>query len=571
MSWFTFDLLEIMRKYLMSLEGSERTPILKLLLQHSSLGGMEHPGTIELLVNDEHSDIPMILMGYIASNRGRDAISIELLLKWFRKGVILSLKFNQAFCKLLLSVTDQTSVQLSMALLESDLSLENDILLPAKLFYYITEKKYQLYAESLSKSSLSSIKGVLFSPFVDTHNLPNFLKVLQKGCSNTSVRDNHLLARLGIIRFLQDRSKKENFALYRESIEYLERIYISDLVKSHSQLKPFLFGEFINCCMVDLSNIREKELAQLLISIAKTITSSDLYLKPIGVNGMIESDILNRKVHSVLFKSMGSTCSALQKGISLLLGKKYYNDIIIIPKLLFDFAENFPVYCTEDLIHLDIKSGDGYMADYWTFLKTVLFSMLMITDPISFTLQSMKIPSNDEHIQKMVSLVTECISIYYVLNFITVRYGLGGLQMLESQISSLSAYYSRLYRSKESLDFVVRNTFIECRPSIPNSTSVQRDFLNVVNDIYLLNLSKNFMGLYSDSFIEEILLPICQNYIVLTIPTTTVQPLDRIKVDARVISHLIYIKLFESSTVHQKLINSISDPYVNLLLEVFLN
>ncbi|KAI8902860.1 hypothetical protein BC833DRAFT_144922 [Globomyces pollinis-pini] len=422
---------------------------------------------------------------------------------------------------------------------------------------------------------------------------PLYLETLFNACvidSNTNL-DSSAFALLGIIVSLRTR-KSTKKSISTSALDRFEKKLFSMLTHVDITVnRALLFGELCSDPFYKIS-VNEEENEKLLYPLIDILFNNEGFLKStesffqdlylLANKTALDTEInrsLTLKLESAQFKSLGRIAKAISTYMNHIMSSE--TDHYFFIYTIFSRMKLF----VEELSHKWEKSGFGDLPSQekavnsisdgvWKYFKAILFTCLMLTDSYASFLQKQFLKRDSvsmDHYEDLKSTIQCILATLHSLHFITCKFGLGGLSLFDDQISIFSASILKIctqsslnnYHTKllESLFGQLTN---ECIVSNQAILSKQLFYLIIVRNLF------DFVG---NAYILNRILPfikarlICPTHI--SRVSKTQNPIENLILDSVDLSHTIYLKLFDSSTLHRHLVRDHCLPYAHILLENF--
>lgn len=598
-NWYSAGFLHVLRSCLdritdgvtITLPGS----ILELIQAHSELeskSSAQSIGICSSLVKASMSDkfdksSKSIILNALINYAGKSSAVIEgtsFVLE--NSEYQMNTTLTRSLAKLLSSIPDLDYLKASQALLyplSGSLSTSFDFISIMKVFYFVGQSKCKSYADKYPPAfcSISSRSLPAFTDF--------FLPSVSNGEAPTS--EASIFALLGLTRSLQDRIILKEKAS-RKLVKDLEAEVLSRIRHCAPINQTFLFGEItsnspnsLKALGVDVEEMIDICLDCIFLDPRLLANDDAVYkgLSQIGAetNGELDNQIiamLDAKFSktALFFPLLSRMCLALQKGMRLSIEN---SKLKVVQKRL----SKVELFCA----HLS-KSCDGYffvtmdpkmkgipksrttlISLVLKYLKSALFSCLLLTDSLSgFLLKALKedLQQSTEERQMFINLIHSCLKTFTYLNFVTAKFGLDALQLFEEQLILMAGYLVKV----SVADFQFSSCHLDIIEWISRNRSETPVGLQFYSKLHFeVLLSKKLVDCLPDTYIDTHMIPSLRDYLVFK-SVEKPSPIESILIDIQDLSHSIWLKLFESSAIHQRAIRSHYRSFAKTIIEVLL-
>ena len=203
------------------------------------------------------------------------------------------------------------------------------------------------------------------------------------------------------------------------------------------------------------------------------------------------------------------------------------------------------------------------------YFKSLLFSVIVLVEPVSLYLQSSLLThtiSSISKIESIIPLIELPLSIYFNLNIITHLSGMRSFGTLEKQMTIFSASLVKI-SIFDPTHIQVHMRFIESMHS--NVLETPASLLDFCKLNFYIFLASKMVHFLENSYLEgKVLLIANKNLILLDDPLS---PLGAVKSDTRDLCHMIWTKIFSSSILHQNTIRILGKEYALTLFDMVHN
>jgi hypothetical protein len=519
----------------------------------ADVGKEELDGTTELCLrycdnysipNEDKSMAICAALGYCvnAMKAQSDTFSKleKMILLSISKGVLWDDNLARALVRFLSSSTFHTIAVMSNTILPNLQYKSNNDKFQVTQVYY-TMSRNQL-ARFPPQSLLSCLRGSETDQRIQEYSESILLVMQDFGVSIS-------FALLGIVKSLQEyvnqdtRISRKNYSIIKK--QFLQRLLADLTVDS-----LLLLAELIQ---ID---------SQLVELIDATHTHRFLTAFPaLWIESFVsyESYMQDSK-ESIYFSSNGLVSRTIGQLVTRLLTQQEFAGLARFFDSLAQKFADFEKYCDHEFCdsHHSEPTNER-QAKLWKFLKTVLFSYLLITESFCKGLvRLMGIPCSKEITVSVQSSVFCILSSLRNMHFVTARFGLGGLPLFETQIAVICAFAVR--------SGMIEPLFKEFKVQASLKLDDQNSMVRHCRLSFSLQVLKHIIHFLDDTTLEVEVEPLLKKHFVVEVGNQGL-PLDLIKKDIRDLSHIACLNLFSLSFLQKNAIRRLTIPYVQILIE----
>ncbi|KAJ3368239.1 hypothetical protein HDU91_000739 [Kappamyces sp. JEL0680] len=201
------------------------------------------------------------------------------------------------------------------------------------------------------------------------------------------------------------------------------------------------------------------------------------------------------------------------------------------------------------------------------YLKSCLFSVLLLTEPLSQYLREkllLRLAMDPAHYVHMTRLIEAVLATFSNLHFITSKFGLGAFALFESQQAIFVASLVKISLTDpqhfgdatvQALATLEQRSVVEPPKGIQDHAKLLFYLLQCLNAL-------DFLG---DDYIGLRVIRHITGDRLYSVPDQTT-PLGLLQHDIRDLSHGLWLKIYQSSTLHQRTIRKHGFDYANNLL-----
>jgi hypothetical protein len=517
------------------------------------LGKEELDGTIELclaysdaLIGDHARSFALCAaVGYLSNAIQAQSKSVSKLipkiLQSLSKSVLLDDYLARALVRWLstapLNIVDLVSRSILPNL---QYMTENDKLKVTQVYYTMSKSRLT----KLPRTFLSCIRGLVSEQLLDQY-CDVMLEATKDGSFSSS------FALLGIVKSLQEFLDRDT-RLSRRSHFVMKKKLLLQLLAEANEDSLLLLGELlqIDSTLVDIA---DEGLVRKFLEKTPTI----LHQKYLSYEAYMQDSI-----ETIYFSSNGQVSRATSHLLARIMMQQDYAFISQFFGFLSRMFVDFQDHCdSEFCLSPHSNPTNPQQARMWKFLKTVLFSYLLITESFCKGLvPCMRTPISRENVLHIKSSIFSVLYSLQSMHFVTVRFGLGGLPLFESQIAVICAFAVRY-------GFV--QSFIEkykIPPSGIQELDIRSSMIHHSGLSFFLQLIKNTIYFIEDQVLEHDVEPLLwKNFLVKV--SNQGAPLESLKLDVRDLSHVACLQLFSLSYLQKNAIRRLTLPYVQVLIE----
>ncbi|KAJ3260464.1 hypothetical protein HK103_000606 [Boothiomyces macroporosus] len=446
------------------------------------------------------------------------------------------------------------------------------------IYYFVAETKSQTH-DSLRKETTfgQCVSNIVTGSFLDEHESPQFVLDMLEGTKGDGERN--AFALVGLIRALQNR-KEKHLKTSRRRLHTAEIDLIQTLTKlEQKDFSVLLFGEVMAKSNLEFADMQTKiDVEAFANNCIDSITQSENFLKlnqnvfkeleNSGVQNMFNFFDNKTKPDSIFFSTLGRASKAISLAIAELLERGKYRQVQGIFEKLRMFNRDLSISwqeCSFSAVEPN-KENEALIKKIWKYFQIVLFSYLVIIDPFSNIVKRRFLKKEDVAPSVILPIVNSILITLQSLNFIISRFGSGGLPQFDSIYAVLIATILKIStlpefkaQNRQTLELLFENIYSS--DSTTNPTLLARQS-------FYLQTSGKFIDFVGDDYIGKVLDFARPRLIPLNSPRNTATPSENelAVLDLTESAHSVFLDLFATSTLHQKIVREVTIPYVEQLL-----
>ncbi|KAJ3306258.1 hypothetical protein HDV03_000178 [Kappamyces sp. JEL0829] len=585
-SWFTVDLLKVLHQRLAKMidTGSHvHDSALLLLASHSRLDkASPYAGTVglleRLLLEPCRQDTLVLALSILVGYAEREEKLADTVQKVLQFGTYsVTFEFLKPLARYFATLQGQPFVHLADALFSNEsLQDESSALRIMNLMYFVAEYKGKEHFRKHPQSWLNAFR--LTEPEV-----PVYVADLVSLTKTAAVTRNHVFAAFGSLCALKS-LQNHGFVCSQRIIRKLETFVSSHISKCPPIQQLYLLGEAFDTFQwkspLDVTPFVEPSLVcifdhPLLLAAPPTLfhligqitgPTADL-----DIQQLVLDELKNKG--SDFFPHLGKMNQVMAVGIRQYLEASRLDALLELFGRIQRFSAALSLDCDTAFFNFPVATSRGadpandLALQISKYLKSCLFSVLLLTEPLSQYLREkllLRLAMDPAHYAHMTRLIEAVLATFSNLHFITSKFGLGAFALFESQqaIFVASLVKISLTDPQHFGDATVQTlATLEQRSVVEPPEGIQ-DHAKLL--FYLLQCL-NALDFLGDDYIALRVIRHITGDRLYSVPDQTT-PLGLLQHDIRDLSHGLWLKIYQSSTLHQRTIRKHGFDYANNLL-----